>query len=816
LNQPTPAADFEKLGVFYLGREYDTASRQRTATPLLYDARDLVTHAVCVGMTGSGKTGLCVGLLEEAAIDGIPAIVIDPKGDLSNLLLTFPAQSAADFRPWINPDDARRQSLDPDAFAAKQADRWKTGLADWGQDGARIARLKSAAEFAIYTPGSSAGLPVCALRSFDAPPRSVIEDGELFRERVGSTASSLLSLIGITIDPAQSREHILISSILGEAWTRGENLDIPTLITRIQQPPFARLGVMELETVYPAKDRFGLAMALNNLIAAPGFSAWTQGQPLDIQSLLYTPAGKPRVAIFSIAHLGDAERMFFVSLLLNQVLGWVREQPGTSSLRALIYMDEIAGYFPPVANPPSKQPLLTLMKQARAFGVGVVLATQNPVDLDYKGLANAGTWFIGRLQTDRDKQRVLDGLEGASTQGFDRAQMDSLLSSLSPRVFLMQNVHDSAPTVFETRWCLSYLAGPMTRTQLSTLMQPMRDRTSDAAPSTAPSSKPPAAPASRQASAPAQTRPVLPPEVPQFFIPIRDRVDTLRYVPSLLGTAKVYYEDTKRGIQIQQFATMLATLQDGPVSVDWDHAQWIDITDEDLDREPAPGADFAPLPAPASKPKSYDTWQKQFLDAVYRQHRLELHHCAQLEETSRPNESQRDFRVRLQLIARERRDAAAEDLRARYSPKLATLQERLRKAQQAAEVQREQATGAKFQAAISAGAAILGAFLGRKVASAGNVGRAASAARGVQRTMKEQSDVGRAQETVETISAQIADLESKMREELELLSNDLASAGTDLDTISLKPKKSNISVRAVVLAWDPEADGRSGNAAGRP
>ncbi|MCA9086899.1 MAG: ATP-binding protein, partial [Planctomycetaceae bacterium] len=209
-------------------------------------------------------------------------------------------------------------------------------------------------------------------------------------------------------------------------------------------PPFDRIGVIGLENFYPQADRFQLAMLLNNLLASPGFSSWMEGESLDIQKMLYSPDGKPRFTILSIAHLSEAERMFFVTIFLNEVVSWMRAQSGTSSLRAILYMDEVFGYFPPTANPPSKTPMLTLLKQARAFGLGVVLATQNPVDLDYKGLSNAGTWFIGRLQTERDKARVLDGLEGASAaagHAFDRRQMEVILSGLGSRVFLLNNVH---------------------------------------------------------------------------------------------------------------------------------------------------------------------------------------------------------------------------------------------------------------------------------------------------------------------------------------------------------------------------------------
>ena len=482
--------DYEKLGLFYLGRRYDMAGRHALDEMVLYDSRDLVTHAVCVGMTGSGKTGLCLSLIEEAAIDGVPVIAIDPKGDLGNLLLTFPQLSAAEFRPWVDEDEARRSGQTADAFAAAEAERWRKGLAEWGQDASRIERLRNAAEFTIYTPGSRAGVPVSILSSFAAPPAAARADGELLAERAGSTATSVLALAGLDAPP-RSREHTLVTSLFGAAWAEGRDLDLATLIQQVQTPPFAKVGVVDLEAFFPAKERFDLAMKLNGLLAAPGFAQWLEGAPLDPASLLYSSKGKPRVAVFSIAHLGDAERMFFVSLLLNQVVAWMRAQTGTTSLRAVLYMDEILGYFPPVANPPSKAPLLTLLKQGRAFGLGVVLATQNPVDLDYKGLANTGTWFLGRLQTERDKARMLDGLEGAAAGSMDRAETDRLLSALDKRVFLLHNVHEQAPVVFQTRWTLSYLRGPLSRDQIRALTP--RDGTSASPESRGPSPEPRAA-----------------------------------------------------------------------------------------------------------------------------------------------------------------------------------------------------------------------------------------------------------------------------------------------------------------------------------
>ncbi|MBL8763935.1 MAG: ATP-binding protein [Phycisphaerae bacterium] len=804
--------DYEKLGVFYLGKIFDPEARARSQTPLLYDSKDLVTHAVCVGMTGSGKTGLCIGLIEEAAIDGIPAIVIDPKGDLANLLLTFPDLKPSDFRPWINEEDARRKEQSPDDFAAAQAALWTSGLADWQQDGSRIGRLRASADFAVYTPGSSAGLPVSVLRNFAAPPKEITEDAELFRERVSGTVASLLGLLNLSADPLQSREHILLSAIFGDAWARNRDLDIPALIAAIQRPPFTRLGVMELESVFPAADRFGLAMALNNLVAAPGFTAWTEGDPLDIGAMLFTPSGRPRVSIFSIAHLSDPQRMFFVSLLLNQVLGWTRTQSGTSSLRALVYMDEIAGYFPPVANPPSKPPLLTLMKQARAFGVGLVLATQNPVDLDYKGLANAGTWFIGRLQTDQDKQRVLDGLEGAaaaSGSSLDRTAMDRLLSGLAPRVFLMKNIHEDRPEVFETRWCLSYLRGPMSRAQLRSLTDRRRaaDSLTQAAPTPAAQSgarldRPPASPPRSRGTPAASSRPVLPPEIPQYFIPARAG-GALTLAPMLLGVARAYYADAKSGIDQEINASFLTPLTDGPVTADFDHARSVELTDADLESDPPPDAEFDPLPPEAGKPRRYDEWKKSFAELVFRRHKLEALRSDELNVTSKPGECERDFRARLALASRERRDAAVAKLRQKLAPKIAALQDRARRAEQRVEIEREQSRGSMMGTAVSIGSAVLGAFMGRKAVSASSISRTATAIKGVGRSAKEQSDVGRAEENLLALRQQLAELETQFQREADAIAAASDATAEELTSISLKPKKTNISVRLCALAWAP-------------
>jgi hypothetical protein len=327
----------EKLGAFYLGRVHDLATGTTGDAPILYDAKDLTTHAVIVGMTGSGKTGLGVSLLEEAAIDGVPAIAIDPKGDLGNLLLAFPRLRPEDFRPWIDEGAARRAGRTPDEHAAWTAELWRSGLKDWGQNGARVKRYRDAARATIYTPGSTAGVPLTVLRSFAAPAPSVAADADALRERVQTATSGLLALLGIDADPVTSREHILLSMLLDRAWRAGEDRDLATLIQEIQKPPVTRVGVMDLESFFPAKERFALAMRLNNLLASPGFAPWMEGESLDVGRLLYTEDGAPRLAVISIAHLSDAERMFFVTLLLNEVLAWARAQPGTQSLRALLY-----------------------------------------------------------------------------------------------------------------------------------------------------------------------------------------------------------------------------------------------------------------------------------------------------------------------------------------------------------------------------------------------------------------------------------------------------------------------------------------------
>jgi hypothetical protein len=792
--------DYEKLGQFYLGRGYDPETKKVRDDLILYDSKDLVTHGVVLGMTGSGKTGLCLALLEEAAMDNIPAIIIDPKGDISNLLLMFPDLDAKSFRPWINEDDAAKKGITPDEHAAKTAEMWKTGLAEWGQNPERVATLREKVDINIFTPGSKAGIPVSILSSLEVPPFEIMDDAELLGERVESTVSSLLSLVGVDADSIQSPEAVLVAAIFQNAWAAGQNVTLETLIRHIQKPAFDKVGVIDLESFMPEKSRQTLALKFNNLLASPGFASWLEGPPLDIAKMLHTPAGKPRISIFSIAHLGDTERMFFVSLLLNQMLGWMRSQNGTTSLRALLYMDEIYGYLPPSANPPSKRPMMTILKQGRAFGLGCLLATQNPVDLDYKALSNIGTWFLGRLQTERDKLRVLDGLEGAAgsqNAKFDRADMERLISGLGNRVFLMNNVHEDGPVIFHVRWVMSYLTGPLTRSQIKLLMDPKRGEFMKI-PAPVAAANPMGMPGMNAAPVVASSRPNVGAGVTEIFVPAAgDGTDTT-YRPYLLRKGVVHFSSAKADLEGSRTVRLVNPITD--TGIDWETS--IEAPAKLVEAEPAAGAGFAELPGFAMNAANYKQVEKDFTEWLYRNERADVFSCSAVKAWSQLGESEADFRARIIHQAHEARDAGIDKLRATAAKKVATLETRLRTAEGQLLKEKAESNSAKMQAGVSVLGGILGAFLGRK-AGLGSITRGTSSIGKATSAYKQHQDVANAESKIEGVAGEIQAIQDELEAGIAKLTESFDPASLPLETESVKPTKTDVKVETVALLWLP-------------
>jgi hypothetical protein len=799
---------YEKLGAFYLGRGYDLTTKQLQDDLVMYDSKDLVTHGAVLGMTGSGKTGLCLALLEEAAMDGIPLIAIDPKGDLGNALLTFPNLSAAEFKPWVNADDARRQGISVDDFAQQQSGLWKKGLADWGQSPDRIRKLRETVDMAIYTPGSNAGLPVSILSSLDCPSSGLMEDAEALGDRIESNVSSMLGLMDIEADPVQSSEHILLSNIIGYCWKKGQNVSLENLVRHIQQPPMHKIGVVDTDSFLPEAKRTAFAMKLNNLIASPGFASWLEGEPLDIQRMYYTAEGKPRITIFNIAHLSDSERMFFVSLLLNQLLGWMRSQQGTTSLRALFYMDEIYGYLPPSAMPPSKKPMMILLKQARAFGLGILVATQNPVDLDYKALANIGTWWIGRLQTERDKARLLDGLEGAisgSGARFDRRQVENAISGLGNRVFLMNNVHEDGPVVFHVRWLMSYLSGPLARDQVKRLMDPIRPTRKNAEATEDAGFLPPGA-----SSAPAADRNTIKPRLPEgtaeFFLPCDVSADTLCYVPAILRNAIVNFDDARRRISGRSSVTLVNPIDIANQRVLWD--QFIEIPrDVDLSKwnsQAVEGAEFTDLPGAAMKSSTYTSIRKDYADWVYANHTLEVSYSPVLNAYSNPGEKVDEFKARITQTARELRDQAIEELRVKTARTVKSLEDKVAKARVKVDTQKSQASSAKISAAVNIGTSILGAFFGRK-SGLGAVGSLmkGSNVNSATRVMREDQEAAAAEAQLNALDEDMAELNRTLEDETGKIREQFDPTTLTLETCKLTPAKNKIQADTIGILWLP-------------
>ena len=800
--------DFEKLGSFYLGKEYDIKNNKLTDNLVMYDSRNFTTHAVCIGMTGSGKTGLCIDILEEAALDNIPAIIIDPKGDITNLLLTFPELKKENFSPWVDPDEANRKGMSIEEYAQQQAEMWKKGLSDWGQDEKRIKMLRDSTDFLIYTPGSEAGTPVSILHSFDAPSTSWEDESELIREQIQGIVSGILGLIGIEADPINSREHILLSNIFEYFWSKNQNLDIGKLILSIQNPPFRTLGVFEIDTFIPNKDRMTLSMKLNSLIASPSFKNWLEGQPLDISEFMKNKDGKPRHSIFYIAHLNDSERMFFVTLLFNQIISWMRKQSGTNSLRTIIYMDEIFGYFPPVANPPSKKPLLTLLKQARAFGVGIILATQNPVDLDYKGLTNTGTWFIGRLQTERDKQRLLEGLDtiSSSSKGsLNREEIDKLISNLGKRVFILHSVHENTPVIFQTRWAMSYLRGPLTKNEIKSLMK----------------NKIPEVPVSSSKSIVSNeisidktttSRPTISSEIQQVFIPLTKSSNlvmqeiknknqsqisfetaNLIYNPGALGKALIHYQDKITDLREDLEKTLILRSSE---LMNWEKSEEIKISN--LLTKPEANAKFGEISGNINDSKDFNELKKNFADFIFYNSNFKLYHSPLIKIYSKPRESKSDFILRITQMARERRDEEVDKIEEKYSKDLQKLKEKLERSQEVLLKKQATANSLKQEAMVSAGESVIKIFMGRRSTTS-----ASKAMNKYQKSKTVAIDIQEAQKDIETLNKEMELLENKLKIEVESIKERREKEISEIKEVLIQPKKSDIEVKIVSLAWIP-------------
>ncbi len=826
----------ETDGMLFLGRSFDPRNGQVTEKPLLYDPDDLTTHAVVVGMTGSGKTGLCIDLLEEAALNDVPALMIDPKGDITNTLLHFPELMPQDFQPWVNPDEAHREDKSIEQVAVEMSERWRQGLADWGIGQERIRALQNAAHFAVYTPGSDAGIPVSILASLQAPEIPWEENRELLREKISGTVTALLGLVGLQdVDPVRSREHILLSNIFETAWSQGRDLDLGELILQTQTPPFEKLGVFDVNTFFPEKDRFGLAMLLNNMLAAPAFQPWIEGQPLEIPSLLYSPDGRPRHSVFYIAHLTDSERMFFVTLLYSAVETWMRTQPGSSSLRAILYFDEIFGYLPPISNPPSKQPMLRMLKQARAFGVAQVLVTQNPVDVDYKALSNAGTWFIGKLQTEQDKLRLLDGLESAMAGGMNRAEYDRLISTLGKRVFLLHNVHEKQPQPFQTRWAMNYLAGPLTRAQIPALnalagasypdiesQAPPAAQPGEPVPTAGPAPQSPATEVAAEKPAVLResqialgstTRPAVPAGVAEYFLPNNLTITQafkaaarpypaeaqalgLLYLPALIAQGDIRFLSRKYGLDYEMRQTILAYEPDRRGAIRWENHLARPIDPRSLDSEPAPGARFGILESPFSDARLIKSLESDFKDWVYRTVTITVRANEELEIYAGPGVAQAEFRTRCAEAARRGREKDIEKVEASFEKKVERIEERLEREERELREDEEEYSQRKMEELGTHAENVFSLFSRRR--------RRLSTSLSKRRmTAQAKADVEESQDAIEDFKREIQDLEQELSAALEEVNQKWSDIVDDVTEIPVTPYKKDILVDLFGVAWVP-------------
>ena len=770
---------YEKLGLFYLGNDVDKETMQATEALTLLKNKNFTTHAAIIGMTGSGKTGLGVSIIEEAAIDNIPSIVIDPKGDMGDLCLTDASFAPETFAPWVA-DEARAKEEDPESYAGKIAALWKEGIERTGQNTERVAKFHSVPK-TIYTPGSSSGVSVNIMSSLETPPEEIMQDGDIFSSYLKSTTISLLSLVGIVADPLDSKEYILLAQIITKAWLFDNSLSIEMIIGKIINPSFRKIGVLPLDDFYPQEARFKLASKFNALLASPSFSLWLQGDDLDIQKLLYDEKGKAKIAIFSIAHLNDDERMFFVTILLNKYIAWMRRQSGTSALKTLLYMDEIFGYFPPTKNPPSKEPMMLLLKQARAFGVGIVLSTQNPVDLDYKGLSNIGTWFIGRLQTTQDIERVIDGLGGKVGSSFDKSEIKNLLANLQKRTFFLKSAHLDDIRLFSTRWVLSYLKGPLKRNEISLLMKEQKEGQNIKAKS---------ADHMIQEHGKFSSVQTIDTSIPQYFEP--DPSEQYRYRAEVMAKAKVGFYSQSRGIDEEQ--TLLLSLPIDPKQqvIRWDEAE---ESEENFEKFPhsAPGkAKFQVLPEVIRGDKGLRAAVRELKEYLYRGKALELLRCKSPKMESRVHESRADFMVRLQDQLNDKKEQEIEKLQERYAKKEKVLLDRISRAKERVEKESADSTGSM----IEAGIAVIGALFGK--ASPTKIGRAFKKGSTI---LKERGDMSRAEERLAKLNEDIEALEYELEDKIDVLNEKYNVENCQVESFTIKPRKSDISVENCALVW---------------
>jgi hypothetical protein len=818
-----PAASHVPSDHLFIGGEVDPATHDRIAdADVHYESANLTTHGVIVGMTGSGKTGLGVILLEEALLQGVPTLVIDPKGDMGNLCLSFPDLAAVDFEPWIDAVGAQRDGSPVGAEAEGAAELWRNGLAGWGIGPERIKALRDRADFTIYTPGSASGIPLNIIGSMRSPGDV---DAETMADEIEGFASSILGLVGLDADPLSSREHILISNLVAHAWNNGKDIDLGGLIGQIQQPPIRKLGVIELDTFFPPADRLKLAMKLNGLAASPAFASWVQGVDLDIQSMLYTPEGKPRCAIVSIAHLADEERQFVVTLLLSKMVTWMRSQPGTTDLRAMVYMDEVFGFVPPTAAPPAKKPILTILKQARAFGVGMVLSTQNPVDLDYKAISNAGTWMVGRLQTERDKARLLEGMTSASG-AVDISSIDSTISGLGKREFLLHSTKAAEPTVFGTRWAMSYLPGPLTRKQISTLMDPRRDElvgTDGDAAAVADAGSDVIAGAAGAVAGPASGTDLADDEtstMPSVADVARVRyldiaapwagdigaaVESMRLRPGLAARVKLLYDETKANLRHEvEWEAVLFPI-DGE-QADMDLAVPADHDERDFRAEPHGDPRYVLGEAKIHTKTFFSNAERDLKDRLYRGETLTLFHNPGLKAYSRADETRDEFANRCQGLADNAADADLDKVRIAFAKKIDRVREAMAKAQDRVREAESKADNNRSDELLSGVGDVLGSLLGGRKSGRSILG-------GLRRAGSKRKSRQAANERVTSLQNRLAeeadeleDLEEDVEEAVEDIVDDWEERAENIVEIQVGLEKNDISVDDLTLVWIPSAD----------